>query len=141
MKPENRDLIRKFLESADSMGEDILEDSEELFGCVPPILRIMRERPEFFVFSSLKDFYAMSPESLDAKTAELVTIAAAAGAGAEKCLKVHINAALRAGATRDEILDVLFIASAIGQTRVLAPSLRTFHEIFEGRKVEEPFDD
>ncbi|HOO53525.1 MAG TPA: hypothetical protein PLY09_05705 [Methanothrix sp.] len=75
MKPENRDLIRKFLDIADSIREDILEDSEEFFGSVPPILRIMRERPEFFVFSSLKDFYAMRPESLDAWTEEMVTSA------------------------------------------------------------------
>jgi 4-carboxymuconolactone decarboxylase len=121
--------------SSDSVREEILKEKEELFGCVPPILRIMGERTEFFVFSSLKDFNALRPESLDAWTAELVTIAAAAEAGAEKCIKVHINAARRAGATRGEILDVIFIAAAIGQTKVLAPSLRIFHEIFEGRGI------
>jgi alkylhydroperoxidase/carboxymuconolactone decarboxylase family protein YurZ len=42
-----------------------------------------------------------------------------------------MNAALRAGASLDEILDTLFIAALIGQTKVLASSLRTFQE-FEG---------
>jgi alkylhydroperoxidase AhpD family core domain len=141
MKEENKRLIQDFLEHADSLGEDILEDSKEFFGCVPPILKIMRERPEFFVFSSLKDFFALRPGSLDEKTAELITVAAAASSGADKCLKVHTNAALRAGATRDEVLDTVFIASTIGQSRVLASSLRTFHQIFEGKDVEEPFDE
>lgn len=140
MKPENKKLIQEFLENADSLGDDILEDSEEFFGCVPPILKIMRGRPEFFVFSCLKDFYALRPESLDEKTAELITVAAAASAGADKCLKVHMNAAKKAGASRDEILDTIFIACVIGQTKVLAPSLRTFREMLGGPKIEEPFD-
>ena len=140
MKPENKKLILEILENADSLSDDLLEDSEEFFGCIPPILTIMRERPEFFVFSSLKDFYALRPRSLDEKTAELITVAAAASACADKCLKVHINAAKRAGASRDEILDTIFIASVIGQTRVLATSLRTFRETLGEGEVKEPLD-
>ncbi|MHC1631461.1 MAG: carboxymuconolactone decarboxylase family protein [Methanotrichaceae archaeon] len=140
MKQENKKLIKEFLKHTDSMEEDILEDSKKFFGCIPPILRIMQERSEFFVFSSLKDFFALRPKSLDEKTVELITIAAASCAGADKCLKVHMNAARRAGASQDEILDTIFIAGVIGQTRVLASSLRTYHEIFEGSSIEEPFD-
>lgn len=137
MKEENKRLVEMILENANSLGDDILEDCEEFFGCIPPILKIMRERPEFFVFSSLKDFYALRPQSLDDKTAELITVAAAASSGADKCLKVHMKAALRAGASRDEVLDTIFIASSIGQSRVLASALRTYHELFEGSEVKE----
>ena len=125
MKPENKDLIKSLLEHSASMQEDIFDDTEEMLGQVPFILQIMARRPEFMIFSSLKDFYALRPRSLDPKTAELLAIAAAASAGADKCLKVHMSAASRAGASEDEILDA----------RVLASALRTFQE-FEGKPKE-----
>jgi alkylhydroperoxidase/carboxymuconolactone decarboxylase family protein YurZ len=40
-------------------------------------------------------------------------------------------AAAQAGASEDQILDAVFIAALIGQTKVLASALRTFQE-FEG---------
>ncbi len=132
MKPENKDLIKALLEHSDSLQEDIFDDAEEMLGVVPFILRVMARRPEFMIFSALKDFYALRPKSLDPKTAELLAVAAAASSGADKCLKVHMAAASRAGASEDEILDAVFIASVIGQTKVLASALRTFQE-FESK--------
>ncbi|HOV83170.1 MAG TPA: carboxymuconolactone decarboxylase family protein [Methanothrix sp.] len=131
MKPENKELIQALLENSDSIQEDIFEDSEAMLGTVPFILRLMARRPEFMIFSSLKDFYVLRPESLEPKTAELLAVAAAAASGADRCLKVHMNAALREGASKDEILDTLFIAALIGQTRVLASSLRAYQEFEE----------
>ena len=132
MKPENKDLIKALLENSDSLQEDIFNEAEEMLGPVPFILRVMARRPEFMIFSALKDFKALRPKSLDARTAELLAVAAAASSGADKCLKVHMRAAASAGASEDEILDALFIASVIGQTRVLASALRAFQE-FEGK--------
>ncbi len=135
MKPENKELIRAILENRESIQEDIFDDSEEMLGTVPFILRVMARRPEFMIFSSLKDFYVLRPKSLEPKTAELLAVSAAAASGADKCLKVHMNAAARAGASEDEILDALFIAALIGQTKVLASSLRTFQE-FEDKQSQ-----
>ncbi len=97
-----------------------------MLGTVPFILQVMARRPEFMIFSSLKDFYALRPKSLDPKTAELLAVAAAASSGADKCLKVHMSAAARAGASEDEILDAVFIAAIIGQTKVLASGAANF---------------
>jgi 4-carboxymuconolactone decarboxylase len=135
MKPENKDLIKAFLEQTPSLQEDILDDTEKMLGTIPFILQVMARRPEFMIFSSLKDFYALRPKSLDARTAELLAVAAAASAGADKCLKVHMAAAHRAGASEDEILDAIFIAAIIGQTKVLASALRAFKD-FEGESTE-----
>jgi len=131
MKPENKVLIKSLLDQSESLQEDIYADCEQMLGIVPFILRVMARRPEFMIFSALKDFYALRPKSLDARTAELLAVAAAAASGADKCLKVHMAAAERAGASEEEILDAVFIAANIGQTRVLASALRTFQE-FEG---------
>jgi 4-carboxymuconolactone decarboxylase len=133
MKPENKELIASLLQNSLSLQEDIINDTEEMLGTVPFILRVMARRPEYMIFSTLKDFYALRPKSFDAKTAELLVVAAAASAGADRCLKVHMAAAERAGATEDEILDTLLIAATIGQTKVLASALKTFRD-FENRE-------
>jgi AhpD family alkylhydroperoxidase len=132
MKPENKELIKALLQEADSIQEDIYDDTKEMLGTVPFILKVMARRPEFMIFSALKDFYALRPQSLEPKVAELLAVAAAAASGADKCLKVHMAAAAQAGASEDEILDAVFIAALIGQTRVLASALRTFQE-FEAK--------
>ena len=82
MKSENKDLIRSLLEYSESLQEDIFVDSEQMLGSVPFIRKIMARRPEFMIFSSLKDFCALRPRNLDAKAAELLAVAAAAGARA-----------------------------------------------------------
>ena len=129
MKPENEKLIDDFLAHADDLGDDIVEDVREMLGVVPFIFTILRDRPDTFALSAIADYRISRPDSLDPKTAELIAVAAAAGAGAESCLKVHMGAALKEGATRDEILDTLLIAAMIGKTRVLASSLRRFREV------------
>lgn len=129
MKPENEQLVNDFLAHADDLGDDIVEDVEKMLGVVPFIFSILRERPETFALSAVADYRISRPESLDPKTAELIAVAAAAGAGADSCLKVHMGAALKEGASRDEILDVLQIAAMIGKTRVFASSLRQFQDV------------
>ncbi|MBP8623348.1 MAG: carboxymuconolactone decarboxylase family protein [Methanothrix sp.] len=136
MKPENKSLIKALLESTESLQQDIYDDAEQMLGTVPFILRAMARRPEFMIFSSIKDFYALRPNSLEPKTAELLAVSAAAASGADRCLKVHMNAAAQEGASEDEILDAIFIASIIGQTKVLASALRTFQEFEERSKGE-----
>ena len=137
MKPKNKALIKSLLDQSDSLEEDIYADCEKMLGTVPFILRTMARRTEFMIFSALKAFYALRPKSLDAKTAELLALAAAAASGADKCLKVHMAAASRAGASQDEILDAVFIAAIIGQTRVLASALREFRD-FEAKLEKQP---
>ncbi|MFA7199392.1 MAG: carboxymuconolactone decarboxylase family protein [Methanoculleus sp.] len=129
MEPENEQIVKNFLAHADDLGDEIVEDVEKMLGTVPFIYSILRERPECFALSAIADYRISRPESLDPKTAELIAVAAAAGAGADSCLKVHMGAALKEGASRDEILDVLQIAAMIGKTRVLASSLRQFREV------------
>ncbi len=132
MKPENKSLIKALLDNTESLQQDIYDDAEQMLGTVPFILRVMARRPEFMIFSALKDFYALRPNSLEPKVAELLAVSAAAASGADKCLKVHMNAAAQAGASEDEILDAIFIAALIGQTRVLAAALREFREFEAG---------
>lgn len=135
MKPDNEELINDFLAHADDLGDDITEDVKEMLGTVPFIFTILRDRPDTFALSAIADYRISRPASLDPKTAELIAVAAAAGAGADSCLKVHMGAALKEGASRDELLDTLLIAAMIGKTRVLASSLRRFREVCDAEQA------
>ena len=46
MKPENKALIKSFLDESESLEEDIYADSEQMLGIVPFILQVMARRPE-----------------------------------------------------------------------------------------------
>jgi len=130
MKTENKKAIEEFLSHSEDIGDDLLDLYGETFGVVPFIFRVMRERPESFALSSVADYKTFRPSSLDAKTAELITVAAAVGANASNCLKLHINTAVKEGATQEEILDTILLACLIGKTKLLASSLRTYKDIF-----------
>lgn len=100
-----------------------------MLGVVPFIFSTLKERPDLFVLSSLADYRACRPESLDPKTAELVALTAAAAANAPDCLRVHMSAARMEGASRQEIRDCLIIASVIAKTGVLARSFRILEDL------------
>ena len=130
MKQENQKALDDFLSHADAISDDILIDTKEMLGSMPFILPVLRERPDYFVLSSLADEMICRPKHLSPRTAELVALAAAAGSGAEYCMKVHIRAAVKEGASRDEIYDTIMIAALVGKTRVLAPALRELCEAY-----------
>ena len=130
MKQENKKALNDFLSHADAISDDILVDTKEMLGCMPFILPVLRERPEYFTLSSLADEMVCRPKHLSPKTAELVALAAALSAGAEFCVQVHIRAAAKEGASRDEIYDTIMIAALIGKTRILAPALRELCEAY-----------
>lgn len=56
---------------------------------------------------------------MDAKTRELVAVAASLAAGCEKCLRQHTLAARRAGASATELQQAVEIARAARLTAVL----------------------
>jgi AhpD family alkylhydroperoxidase len=132
--PETDAIVREFLEHADTISDEITSQAEEMLGQVPFIFSYMSERPESFVLSTLGDFYTARPKSMDTKTAEIATIAAAAAIGADACLKMHIRVALEAGVPRDQVLDTLLIASLIGKTSVMTKSLRVLMDVEDGMR-------
>ena len=131
MKEANKKAISEFLQHTGSISDDILEDTEEMLGSMPFILPVQKnERPDYFALSCLADDMICRPPNLSAKTAELVTLAAAAAAGADQCMRFHIRAAAKEGATKGEIFDTIMIAGLLGKTKVLAPALREFREAY-----------
>lgn len=128
MNPETQKTIDDFLDNKEDVCDGIMDDFKETLGLVPFILPILRERPDSFAFNGLGDLYTFNPESMDRKTAELIAVSAAAAIGADACLKVHIGAALKEGATREQIRDTISIAGLIGKTGILGASFRVMNK-------------
>ena len=52
--------------------------------------------------------------ALDRKTKELIAVAIGISARCDGCIASHVRSALRAGATRDEIMDTIGVAVFMG---------------------------
>lgn len=67
----------------------------------------------------MKAFYSLGEKAstsgaLDAKTKELIALAIAVAVRCDDCIAFHTQAALKAGATRDEILETLGVNIYMG---------------------------
>lgn len=59
------------------------------------------------------DNAAMSQKALDDKTRELIALAVAATTRCDGCISIHAQAAVKAGASREELLETLATAIAL----------------------------
>lgn len=67
----------------------------------------------------MKGFYALSKASstagaLDTRTKELIALAIAVATHCDDCIAFHTSSALKAGATQEEILEMLGVAVFMG---------------------------
>lgn len=76
--------------------------------------KISKDHPEF-----MKAFSAFSRETtkegaLDKKTKELIAVALAVKQECEWCIALHVKDALKAGATKEQIMESCFVATLMG---------------------------
>ena len=109
------------------------EAGERVIAALAPIA------PDFgrlLVEFSFGDIY--SRPQLDLKAREIATIAALAALGnAQPQLKVHIEAALNVGCTRDEIVEVFMQMAVYAGFPAALNALFAAREVFERRDEEE----
>jgi len=74
---------------------------------------------------------------LDAKTREMIALAVAVTRQCDGCITVHIDAAVKAGATREELMDALSIAVAMNAGAALVYSARAL-DAWAARTAEAP---
>ena len=77
------------------------------------ILNLAKSNPEQMRAMRELDKPAESKGTLDAKTRELIALAVAATTRCDGCIAVHTEAALKAGASRDELLETLAVAISL----------------------------
>jgi len=112
-----------------------LAELERLYGRVPFVAQVLSQRPDIFLaYSEYSDATLNRPLHLDRKTAELAAVAAGSALASQHCLGIHLDAAVKAGADNDEILEAVLIGSFMSMTRSQSVALRMFQEIcVEGR--------
>jgi AhpD family alkylhydroperoxidase len=75
---------------------------------------------------------ALKPNALDVKTKELLAIAIAIATRCDGCVGFHVKAAIKAGATREEVLETCSLAIYMGAGPSMiyaAETLRAFDEL------------
>lgn len=77
-----------------------------------PVLRRSAES-EFAAYSDFSKAALQNDGALPKKTRELVAIGVALTTQCEMCLESHIAAAHKEGATREEVAETVFVASAL----------------------------
>jgi len=110
--------------------QDILKRTKEVFGRVPLVSEVLSERPDLFIpYSEMSKNLFIEPKHMDLVTAELAAIAAGAALSSEHCLGVHIEQALKYGATKDKIMEAMMIGAFMTMNRSNSISLRCLRSI------------
>ncbi len=82
---------------------------------------------------------ALKPGALDVKSKELIAIGIAIATRCDGCVGFHVKAALKAGATREEVLETLSMAIYMGAGPSMiyaAEALRAFDELAPGNAAQ-----
>lgn len=74
---------------------------------------------------------------LDAKTRELIALAVAVTRQCDGCIAVHVDAAARHGAAREEIVEALGVAIAVNAGAALVYSARVMDAFTERSKLQD----
>lgn len=105
-----------------------MENIDEEYGRAPLIFKKMAERPEVLISHLLYKSAVTQTRSLDRKTIELISMAVGAALRCPHCTSYHMQAAVKKGASREEILEVILLAGMISNSSVLANAYRIFDE-------------
>jgi alkylhydroperoxidase/carboxymuconolactone decarboxylase family protein YurZ len=112
-------------------ADKILKSIEKAYGFVPVVNQVLSQRPDMFVPAAAFSRAVLEGKGdLDRKTRYLAALSAAAALGSEHCLRVQMDHAIEAGATKDEILETLSIGSMMAMTRSQSYAFRAFDEKF-----------
>ncbi|MDD1700127.1 MAG: carboxymuconolactone decarboxylase family protein [Methanoregula sp.] len=125
---------------ADATADEWMQEIEEEYGRVPLIFKRMGERPEVLISHLLYKGTVAQTSPLDPKYVELISLAVGAALKCPHCTGYHMQASLKMGASREEILEVILLAGMISNSSVLANSYRIFDEKLERCLPCEPKD-
>lgn len=105
-------------------AQEWLKEIEREYGKVPLIFQRMAERPEILISHLLYKGAITGSGTLDQKTVELISLAVGAALKCPHCIEYHVQSAIRMGATREEILEVILIAGLLANAAILANAYR-----------------
>ena len=106
-------LVKEFNDYRSKMNEKLLADNNKV------IKRIFNV-----------DTNAYMEGALDVKTKELLGLVASAVLRCDDCIKYHLETAYKNGVNKEEMMEVMGIATLVGGTIVI-PHLRRAYEFWE----------
>jgi len=111
--------IKEFNAYRSKMNEKILADNNKI------IKRIFN-----------LDTNAYAAGALDVKTKELLGLVASAVLRCDDCVKYHLESSYTEGASKEEVMETLGIATLVGGT-IVVPHLRRAYEYWEELEKQE----
>ncbi|MDW5562835.1 MAG: carboxymuconolactone decarboxylase family protein [Methanomassiliicoccus sp.] len=106
-----------------------LKRMAEVYGEVPLVSEVLAASPDLFLpFTDLSKRLLLEPQYLSSKEMEIAAVAASVALGSEFCLNVHLPRALKTGATREELIEVIMIASFMSMTKAQSVAFRKLDE-------------
>jgi AhpD family alkylhydroperoxidase len=124
-------LARIIDDGTQATSREWLDDIEREYGRVPLIFRRMAERPEVLISHLLYKGSVTTAGTIEPKTVELISLAVGSALKCPHCVDYHVRAAMRKGATRDEILEVILIAGMLANSAILANAYRIIDNVEE----------
>jgi AhpD family alkylhydroperoxidase len=121
-------LARIVAQGADVTADEWMKAIEIEYGKVPLIFQRMGERPEVLISHLLYKGTVGETSPLDPKYVELICMGIGAALKCPHCTGYHMQAALKMGATREEILEVVLLSGMISNSSVLANAYRIVDE-------------
>ncbi len=118
-------------QGASATAEEWMKVIEVEYGRVPLIYRRMSERPEVLISHLLYKGTVAETSPLDPKYVELISMAVGAALKCPHCTGYHMQAAIKMGASREEILEVILLSGMISNSSVLANAYRIVDEKLE----------
>jgi AhpD family alkylhydroperoxidase len=91
----------------------------------------MGERPEVLISHLLYKGTVTQTSPLDPKYVELISMAVGAALKCPHCTGYHMQAAVKMGASREEVLEVILLSGMIANSSVLANAYRIFDDKLE----------
>jgi AhpD family alkylhydroperoxidase len=127
---EFEEVLKKVLEDGpEGTSKEWMNDIQSEYGRVPLIFRRMAERPEVLISHLLYKGTVISTSSIEPKYVELISLAVGSALKCPHCVEYHMQAAMRKGATRDEILEVVLIAGMLANSAILANAYRIIDNV------------
>jgi len=111
--------VKEFNEYRSKMNEKLLADNNKI------IKRIFN-----------LDTNAYAAGALDVKTKELLGLVASAVLRCDDCVKYHLESSYNEGASKEEVMETLGIATLVGGT-IVVPHLRRAYEFWEELEKQE----
>jgi len=109
-----------------------MRNIEQEFERAPLIFKRMAERPEVLISHLLYKGTVTKTSAMPPKYVELISLAVGAALRCQHCTSYHMQAAVRKGASREEVLEIILLAGMISNSSVLANAYRIFDEKMSG---------